>query len=322
MSSRPLLRIVAVCLVLLAAGNILLSRWSRSLPSHRAIDNLQRAPDSDLLFVGNSLLDGRVDSAALNQGAASAGRTFRPLNAALSATDPHDQAFLARYALWTQPHLHTLVVGFYDYQLTEETRVTPADLLGNHGIALDERFPVGVVASIDHFSTAQTGELLLLRALPMAANRVSFWKYAERLRYSMSRMGMPPEPPITMIRPWSYYNGEPRKFLEDPSHFNSSYEYLFGQAAKERMKVVLVLMPMSPLHSKVFYTRQLWQDYMVKLRDLAQQRGFTFVDASAWMPEDVQFEDALHMTKPAATTFSFRLGAELAAAQGSAKAGN
>lgn len=313
---------LAVCLVLLITGNVLLSRWSRGLSSRRALDNLQRAPDSDLLFIGNSLLDGRVDGAALNQGAASAGRTFKPLNAALSATDSHDQALLAQYALWTQPHLRTLVVGFYDYQLTEEASVTPADLLGNHGIALDERMPVPLVATVDHFNTVQTGELLLLRALPMAANRVSFWKYAERLRYAMSRMGMPPEPPVTMIRPWSYYNGEPRTFLEDPSHFNSSYEYVFSQAAKARMQVVLVLMPMSPLHSRVFYTRQLWQDYLVKLRELAGQRGFTFVDASAWMPEATQFEDALHMTKPAATTFSSRLGTELGTVQGRAKAGS
>ena len=318
---------LAICLVSLVAGNVLLWIWSRGLNFRKDLDNIQRARNPDILFVGNSLLDYRIDSAALNQGAAnqggaSGGQTFTPLNTALGATDANDQAFLALYALQQHPQLHTMVVGFYDYQLTEEDRVTPVDLVGNHSIAFDSRIPVREVAAIDHFNTFQTGEFLLLRVLPMAACRVNIWKYAERLRRSMKALGIPPEVIEIMGRPRSYYVTEPRRFLEDPSHFNSSYEYIFSQATAARMHIVLVLMPMSPVHRKVYYTRQTWQDYMVKLQNLSQQRGYTLVDASPWMPDATQFEDAIHMTGTAATTFSFRLGAELATVPGDTKPGN
>jgi len=312
---------LVICLVALVAGNVALWFWSRGLNFRRDLDNIQRAQNPDVLFVGNSLLDSRIDSAALNQGtanqgAASGGQTFTPLNTALGATDANDQAFLAQYALQQHPQLHTLVVGFYDYQLTEEDRVTPVDLVGNHDIAFDSRIPVREVAAVDHFDRFQIGELLLLRALPMAAYRLSIWKYAERLRRSMGGLGIPPATTEIMGRPQSYYVTEPQRFRKDPSHFGSSYEYIFRRATATRMHVVLVLMPMSPLHRKVYYTRQTWQEYVTKLQSLAQQRGFTFVDASTWMPDATQFEDAIHMNGPAATAFSFRLGAELAMVAG------
>ena len=318
---------LVICLVALVAGSVALWFWSRSLHFYKVLDNIQRAQNPDVLFVGNSLLDSRIDGAALNQGAAnqgaaSGGQTFRPLNAALGATDTNDQAFLALYALQQHPQLHMMVVGFFDYQLTEEDRVTPADLVGNHRVAFDSRIPVREVAAIDHFDTFQTGELLLLRVLPMASCRLHIWKYAERLRRWMGGLGIRPEATEIMGRPRSYYVTEPQRFREDPSHFGSSYESVFRQAAAARMHVVLVLMPMSPLHRQVYYTRQTWQEYLPKLQSLAQQRGFTFVDASTWIPDATQFDDAIHMNRPAATAFSFRIGAELAAVAGDTKSGN
>ena len=312
---------LAICLVSLIAGNVLLWLSGRGYYYLRDMDAIQRAQHPDVLFVGNSLLEGRLDSAALNQGAASVGHSYTPLNTALSASVPHAQGLLAQYAIQLHPQLHTIVIGFYDYQLTEENHITPADLIGSNAVALDSRISIHQVAIADHFNPAQMGELLLMRAFPMVICRQYIWENAERVRRLMSKMGIPPASIHLMGRPQSYYVTEPQRFQKDPTHFSSSYEYVFGKAANARMHVVLVLMPMSPLHRQVYYTRQTWQDYMGKLQSLSQQRGYTFVDASTWMPDATQFEDAIHMTGPAATAFSFRLGGELAVAEG-AKSGD
>ena len=306
---------VAICLIALAAGNVLLWLSGRGYYYLRDMEAIQRAQHPDVLFVGNSLLESRLDSAALNQGAASGGHSYTPLNSALSASAPHAQGLIAQYAIQLHPQLHTIVIGFYDYQLTEKSDITPADLIGSNAVALDSRIPIRQVAMIDHFNTVQIGEVLLMRAFPMVICRQYIWENAERVRRLMSKLGIPPWSIHLMGRPQSYYVTEPRRFQEDPSHFGSSYEYLFGKAANAKIHIVLVLMPMSPIHRQVYYTRQTWQDYMVKLQRLSQQRGFTFVDASAWMPDATQFQDAIHLTPPAATAFSFRLGAELATAE-------
>jgi len=78
------------------------------------------------------------------------------------------------------------------------------------------------------------------------------------------------------------------------------------------MRIVLVVMPMSPDHRSRFYARPSWKEYLGKLRELSQQRGFSVIDAEDWMPEADEFSDALHMTMPAASEFSYRVGEQLA----------
>jgi len=143
---------LVICLVSLIAGNVLLGLSGRGYYYLRDMDAIQRAQCPNVLFVGNSLLEGRLDNAALNQGATSGGLSYTPLNTALSASSPHAQGLLAQYAIQLHPQLHTIVIGFYDYQLTEEDHITPADLIGSNAVALDSRIPLRQVAIVDHFN--------------------------------------------------------------------------------------------------------------------------------------------------------------------------
>lgn len=315
MRSRPLLPIAACALAALLIGNLLLVHWSRRFAFRRVLDDIQASRHPDLLFVGNSLLQGHIDTLALNRGAA---QTFTPLNISLGATDAHDLALITLYALRQHPGIHTMVVGFYDYQLTEQTPVTPYELTANHGIAFDRRIPPAEVTSIYGFNRVQTAEFFLFRSFPMAADRLNVWKYAELLRRSMGNMGMPPpksKQGFWMIHPAEYYVQQPQLFLNDPTHFNTCYERIFSQASANRVHIILVLMPISPLHHDVFYAHDHWRTYQEGLEELAHKRRFDFIDASDWMPESNDFQDALHMTPSVTAEFSRHLGAELAKLQ-------
>jgi hypothetical protein len=311
MRSRPLFTIAAISLAAFVLGNLLLVRWSRKFAFREVLNDIQTSRHPDLLFVGNSLLQGHIDTLALERGAA---QTFTPLNTSLGATDAHALALIALYALRQHPEIRTMVVGFYDYQLTEQVSVTPYELSGNQGVAFDRRIPVAEMISVYGFNRVQTAEFFLFRSFPMAADRLNVWKYAELLRRSMGSMGMPPpkaKQGMWTIHPAEYYVQQPQLFLNDPTHFNTSYERIFSQASANRVHVILVLMPISPLHRTVFYAHDNWKAYQAGLEELAHKRGFGFIDASAWLPESNDFQDALHMTPSVTAEFSRHLGAEL-----------
>jgi len=299
-----------------------MARWSRQLPYCQKLESIRLARDPDVLFVGNSLLASRIDAVALNKGGALRGVSFAPLNAALGGSDSYDQALTAQYAIQCHAGIRTLVVGFFDFQLTDQRRVKPLDLTGNHMVAIDGRFPVSEVAAIYHFNAVEAGELRMLRAVPMAANRASVWKYVELVRRSMGDVGMPHQAKNSMGRAADFaaleadspqsFDTRAEAFLQYPSHFNVSYEHLFAEAEQAHMRIVLVVMPMSPDHRSRFYARPSWKEYLGKLRELSQQRGFSVIDAEDWMPEADEFSDALHMTMPAASEFSYRVGEQLA----------
>ena len=322
MRSRPLFVTVSICILALVAANVAMVPWSRRLPWYRKLESIRAAKDPNVVFIDSSLLDARVDAAALDRGGATGKVSLRPVNAALGAAGPQDQNLLMEYATQLHPGIRTLVVGFMDFQMTNEIRVHAIDLTGNHMVAVDSRFPISEVAPLYDFGRADQAELQLLRWVPVAANRKNAWKYIELLRRSMSDVGLPQEATNSMGRVADFagleadsmetFDREAEQFLQNPSHFNTSFERIFDEARQHNLKVFLVLMPASPGHRERFYTRASWSAYKSKLQALSQQRGFTFVDASDWLPEQSQFMDALHMTLPSASDFSYRLGRELA----------
>ncbi|HEY4359150.1 MAG TPA: hypothetical protein VGN16_25610 [Acidobacteriaceae bacterium] len=325
MRTRPLIPTVIVCLVVLALCNLATVPWSRRLWYHERLDDIEAAQNPDIVFVGNSLMDARIDTNALNTGAAAAdGTTFRPLNAALGASAPVDQALMMHYAVDLHPGLRTLVVGFFDFQLTEDVHLRPMELTGTHMIAVDPRFPVSEVAPIYHLDRTEQAQLRLLRAFPLAANRMNAWKYVELLRRRLGDMGATAHATNDMGRVEDFaaleagsdadFDRQAHDFLQNPTHFSASYERVFADAARHNMKVVLVAMPASPAHSERFYTRASWSAYFARIRALAEQRGFIVIDATSWMPRQDEFSDVLHMTFPASSEFSYRLGKELATA--------
>jgi hypothetical protein len=175
MTMRPLLPALVTGILVLATANTLSGAWSHRLPYFHLLERVRTAQNPNLLFVGNSLLAGHLDEPALVQSADSAG--YRPLNSALGASHSPEQELLFDYAVQNHPHIHTVVVGFFDFQLTAPDHTKISDLTGNRMVGIDQRFPVSEVASVYGFGTLDRIELEAMRKLPLAANRANVWKY-------------------------------------------------------------------------------------------------------------------------------------------------
>ncbi len=309
---------------LLIVVNLLISVWTHSLPYYQKLEKIRNSHDPNLLFVGNSLLDGRVDEKAIASVAHDHGVSYVVLNSALGASEPPEQRLLFQYAVAKHSGIRTLVVGVFDFQLTKPDHASVSDLTGNRMIGIDRRFSASQVAAVYNFGMPERAELAILRALPMAANRANTWKYVELLRRSMSSLGMPSAATNSMGRVADFaalearspqaFDAKAQEFLNHPDHFNSSYESVFTQARKAGMNVVIVIMPMTPSHEEAFYSRPSWSQYMQSLTALANQRDIRVIDASEWFCTQRYFVDHLHMTSEAAHEFSVRLGNELSQA--------
>jgi hypothetical protein len=321
MKINPLLPLLLTGAIVLAAANLLIGAWNHRLPYEMKLEAIRTAHDPNLLFVGNSLLDHHLDEAVLKKTAKGNGVDFVPINSALGASEPPEQRLLFDYAVKNHPGIRTLVVGIFDFQLTAEDHSKITDLTGNRMVGLDRRFPASEVTRAYQFTTLEHLEISALQRAPMAANRANIWKYVELLRRSMGAMGMPRTAANSMGRVEDFnalesgssqqFDAQAAVFLQRPDHFNSSYEAVFAAAQAKGMRVIIVVMPMSPYHHQAFYSRPLWSEYLKALISLANQRGIGVIDASGWIPEQQGYVDHLHMSPDAVHTFSARLGSEL-----------
>ncbi len=109
----------------------------------------------------------------------------------------------------------------------------------------------------------------------------------------------------------THFDEEAGEYLNKPAAFNDSYESVFSEAQQHHLRVVIVLMPMSPTHRQTYYSRPSWGNYFSTERQQLEKRGFTVIDASDWMPRPDQFVDSLHMSAAGGSEFSFRIGKEL-----------
>jgi hypothetical protein len=321
MTKRPLIPVMLTAVLVLAALNVMMIALSHRLPYRIKLEAIRTARDPNLLFVGNSLLDHHLDAGAFAEAASERGVHFDPLNSALGASDPPEQRLLFHYAVAKHPGISTLVVGFFDFQLTAADHSRIADLRGNRMVGLDRRFPADEVAAAYDFGPMDRAELTLLRAFPMAANRASAWKDVELLRRSMASIGMPAVATNSMGRVDDFaaleasspqnFDAQASAFLADRGHFNASYEAIFAQARQANMMVAIVVMPMSPYHWEISYGRPIWGEYLKAIEALSAERGIRVIDASQWLPAQTDFVDHLHMTQEASRRFSLRLGREL-----------
>jgi hypothetical protein len=319
MKARPLLSPAIAALLLLLTMQVFMAAWSRRLPYSQKLNDIRDAQNPNVLFVGNSLLDGRVDAPAMEE-ASTPRLPIVPLDSALGATEPPEHLLLYEYSTRCHPHMRLLVLGIYDFQLTAQKRPRVRELTGNRVLAVDHRFPVTEVAAAYGFDLWEDVQLEAMRVLPIVAYRSNAWRYAELLRRKMESMGMPQAATNSMGRVTDFAALEPTSvssfdsqahvFLAQPK-LNASYETMFTEAENAGMKIVVVVMPMSPSHREIFYSRPLWAQYLEGVRVLAEERGIRVIDASNWMASDEDFVDHLHMSMAAAHIFSIRLGNQI-----------
>ena len=320
MTSRPLLPSVIAALLLLLTANVFMAVWRQRLPYYRKLEYIREAQDANLFFIGNSLLDGRVDALEIEQAGAQRGVRLAPLNGALGATQPPEHLLLFDYSTRCHPGMRMLVLGVFDFQLSGLDLARPADLIGNRVLGVDSRFTFSEVVSVYRFGPLQQAEFEGMRVFPMIAYRTNAWKDTELLRRKMETMGMPQERSNGMGKVNDFneleagsvesFDAQAGTFLAHPA-FNASYETMFGKARRAGMKAVIVVMPMSPAHRQRYYARPAWLEYLQGVRILAKDGGIEVIDASGWMPAESDFVDRVHMSESAVHKFSARIGAIL-----------
>jgi hypothetical protein len=312
---------VAICSAFVLVVNLMTLVWRHRLHCEQKLAEVRDARDPNLILVGNSLLDDHDDPAALNRGAAPYGVTFVPVNAALGAVRASGVSLVTMYALRCQPTLRTMVIGFWDTQLTESESSSPLHLVGNDFVAFDQRFSLQQVATAYNFDAFQTLELGVLRAFPAAAYRANPWVYVERLRRAMEQIGMPREATNQFGRVADFndmegaYAGGFEYYTAHERTFSPGYERLLAEAARRHIRVVLMLMPVGPRHRTDFYGLACWHGYLDNIQALARQRGYTYIDATSWVTDPGDFSDALHLSRSGDAKFQYDLGRALASSQ-------
>lgn len=325
MNRYPLAVLIVVSFVVLATGDLGMSYWSHRLPYRRKLAEIATARDVNLLFVGNSLLDGYIDGSKLEQAADPYGVRFRALNAALGATLPPEQELLFDYAIQRQPAVRTVVIGFFDLQLTAEVPSRVGDLTGNRMVAMDGSIPMSEVEATYGFDWSQRLAVEMMRELPLAANRASAWRDVELLRRRMAQVGMPPVATNSMGRVADFqalevgseetFDAEIEEYLRGEQRFNSPYRVILRECRERGLRVVILIMPASPYHRNRYYAHEPWKAYVAAVRALAAEQNIALIDASDWMPEDQDFVDHLHLAPNVVGEFSSRLGVALAVLQ-------
>jgi hypothetical protein len=321
MSKRTLLLTFSLVILFGIGLNVAIGKWSVRAPARIKLQTVRDAQDPNMLFVGNSLLDGRLDTTALQQGMGDPRHSIRPLNAALGGSDPPVHRLITSYALRSHPSIRTLVVGVYDFQLTENDPHTPSELTGTRGLGQDSSFSSQEVAAAYGFDRLQEAEFVLLRPLKMVTYRENAWKYVELLRRSMDEMGMPHAATNRNGRVEDFaaleagsstvFDQKADDALHNGGMLNSSYSHIFDEAARHHLHVIVVVMPMSPSHWDRYYSRPSWNHYLEVEDKLLRAKGIQVIDASRWFPLQTAFVDSLHMTPESATEFSKRLGTQL-----------
>jgi len=319
---NPLIILLLTACALLLLANLLIAAWGRHLVYARKLQTIRNASQPNLLIVGNSLFDGHLDESIFSGAARQCGVPFTPLNAALGAVQPAEQRLLFQYATDRFPAMHTLVVGMFDFQLTTDDSARPQDLTGNRMVAIDRTVPMNEVTEAYQFGPSQKLEVDFLRVTPMVANRANAWRYVELLRRAMAQMGMPQVAVNSMGRVEDFaalealspeeFDRDAQVFLGNPHHFNRSFEFIFDQAHAAHMRTVVLIMPISPVHRALFYSRPSWDRYRDAVESLAHSKNIEFIDASSWLPAPGDFVDNLHMSPSGVAAFSSRLGHTLA----------
>lgn len=326
MIRRPLFFLALTAVAVFVAMNLFFASRTARQHYYQKLEEIRTFQNLKLLLVGNSLLTD-LQTDALDKSAARAGLKVVSMNSALAGLLPPEQWLLFHYAMQQHPGIRTLVVGLYDFQLTEPDTTEVSDFIYERMMVFDPRFPLGEVAAAYGFGPRQTLEMRLMRALPMLVFQGNEQGHVENLRNHMQQMGMqqpldPGDPDQLEATAPQEFDSQAKAFLQNPHQFNPSFESIFREARTAHMRIVLVIMPMSPLHRSTFYARPDWPLYISAMRAMALRRGFQmdWIDASGWEPNQSDFVDHVHMSRTGMNDFTIRLGTELARVLSSAQA--
>ncbi len=307
MKKRDLLATALAVLAGFIAANLAMLALSRRLLPSRILDEISNTRHADVIVVGNSLLQGVFDPATFGREARRQSQHWVAVNTALGATFSAEHYLLFEQALRI-PGIHTVILGFYDLQLSAPTDPEVSALLDTRVLAFDPRIPARDAESIYGFPLEERLRFRVFRALPLLAFRSVGWESVERLRIGLGAPRWNVDVGIA-----EQYRNHARYLAGSPVHFNTATEKMVREARARRLRFVFVLMPMSPFHIRTIYSQPGWKSYLASLRTLMEREGCLLIDATIWFPSQSDFVDSIHLAYGNRELFSTKLAAAVIA---------
>lgn len=307
-------------LVILAGWNVLIYFASKTTQRYELLQTLNHLPtETDCVFLGNSLMAAGGDTAAFKSAWTVPNDPPAPVNLALGATTPVEHDLILRRAFDQPVRIKYLVYGFFDDQLNAPASGGWTNLVGNR--AFSYYFPREAASFYAPGSDWEIWKLRCIGHIPMFADRSSFWGKIELMRRWCGDLGMPKQKNNRFGRAADFEGLEPKDtasftqrceaVVHGQAGFSPAMRDIFQLARAHGAKVILVEMPMPSKHREIFYTLPAWADLRAYLQSLAAQENAVYISASDWVPDDSDFEDAIHLDERGAKLFSARLAATI-----------
>jgi hypothetical protein len=304
MRIKHLLRAAGVTLLVLLAFNLGVVRFSRSTHRYRFLAMVDAAPPStSVLFLGNSLVEEGIDTAAFEAAWRGPGETPVALNAALNSTTPVEHALILEHVLGRLPRLRTLVYGYFDDQLSVSDRGAWRDLIHNRTISYD--YPDAAAALYAPGSLLYRLQMNAVSRVPMLAERSSLWVKVEQLRRALASPGMP-APDATGGVDVDELRGRCEAIVREDRGLSPAVEELLRVARARGLEVLILEMPLRD-RRQGFHLTDAWRAMRAYNRAKLERPGVRYVDASDWIVERSMFHDYTHLSPEGARRFSARL---------------
>jgi hypothetical protein len=309
--------IIAAAIV--TAGDLLTQRLAMNSTPRQIMRRIASAPTSiDVLGIGNSLMGAGFDPSAVERSFQESNRSCVAINGALGATGVIEHLAVARFAM-RHHTVNTLIYGFFDQQLSSDVVGKNSDIIGNRSILY--YLEPELTLKYARFDTLNRFSFQLCRSLALLRERGTIWEKIEKLRRSIGSIGMPPQEFNQYGRKADFAMLEAsdaedfalacRRVIESGDFLSAPVQALLEQAREHGAKVIVVEMPMPPLHLKQFYDQPIWEKFRMKTRLALEGSGATYLNASAWIPDDALFADHLHLSDEGARQFSQLLARQL-----------
>ena len=319
MSPRAVLVALTIAVAVLSVADLLIQRMAMNSMPEQVMRTIESAPASiDVLAIGNSLIAAGFNPSVIERTWRESGHPCVAVNCGLGATGVIEHLALARLAL-RRHNVKTLVYGFFDQQMSSDLIDNNSDIIGNRNILY--YLEPQLTLEYARFNTLDRLSFQVYRSSALLRERSSIWAKIEKLRRELGSIGMPLEETNQFGRKTDFglleaadsqaFLRSCEKVIRSNDFISAPVQALLQQAREHGVKVVAVEMPMNPQHVKRFYDQPIWQEFRAKTRLAVESTGATYMNASAWIPEEGLFADHLHLSGEGAKQFSQLLAKHL-----------
>jgi hypothetical protein len=311
MSARSLFRAVLVAIAIVVVADLLTQRMASNSVPRQLMRAIVSAPAKiDVLGLGNSLIAAGFDPVTIEQVFQKKGRSCVAVNAGLGASGVIEHLALTRLILHDHT-VQTMVYGFIDQQLATDLVKANSDLIGNHSMLyyLEPQLTLQYAP----FDMVNRLSFQVYRSCALLRERSAIWTKVEKLRRRIASVGVPPQETNEFGRKADFSLLEAtdsRAFVLACQRvlrsgvLSGPVTALLAQAREHGVEVIVVEMPVHPLHRERFYNEPIWKTFRTETRRAVESTGASYLDASLWITDEHLFEDHLHLSKEGAKQFS------------------